>query len=191
MSDQPIAAGHSSFDLIDPEAAFAAMGLSEGMVLYDVACGVGKYALAAAARLGKTGRVHAVDLWPEGIAVLKDQVAELGLKNVHPDCCDVSGRVPLADDSVDLCLMATVLHDLAHDGTAPGALQEVRRVLKPGARLAVIEFYKVEGKPGPPKAIRLDEAELESLVVPFGFRKERTVQVGPHNYLTTFIEGKN
>ncbi len=187
MSEQPIAAGRSSFDLIDPEKVFAELGLASDTVLYDLACGVGKYTLEAARRMGPKGLIHALDLWPEGIAALQGQVEKLGLKNVRPLCCDVSGRIPLDVHSVDLCLMATVLHDLAHDGTAEGTLAEVARVLKPGGRLVVIEFYKVDSHPGPPVAIRLSEQQVDALVGPFGFTRKRIAQVGPHNYLVSYL----
>jgi len=90
--------------------------------------------------------------------------------------------------SVDVGLMATVLHDLVEAGTAAGALAEVTRVIKPGGRLAIVEFHKIDGPPGPPRHIRLDPAEVEALVAPYGFARQQTVKLGPYNYLITFVK---
>ena len=90
--------------------------------------------------------------------------------------------------SVDVGLMATVLHDLVEAGTAAGALAEVARVIKPGGRLAIVEFDKIDGPPGPPRHIRLDPAEVEALVAPYGFARQQTVKLGPYNYLITFVK---
>ena len=84
--------------------------------------------------------------------------------------------------------MATVLHDLVEAGTAAGALAELARVIKPGGRLAIVEFDKIDGPPGPPRHIRLDAAEVEALVAPYGFARQRTVKLGPYNYLMTFVK---
>jgi ubiquinone/menaquinone biosynthesis C-methylase UbiE len=73
-------------------------------------------------------------------------------------------------------------------GTATEALAEVARVLKPGGRLAMVEFEKIDGPPGPPRHIRLDAFDVAALVTPYGFRRHKTVPLGPYNYLITFVK---
>ena len=58
----------------------------------------------------------------------------------------------------------------------------------PGGCLAIVEFDKIDGPPGPPRHIRLDPAEVEALVAPYGFARQRTVKLGPYNYLMTFMK---
>ena len=53
MTAHVIAAGKSSYHLIDPDRFFAALDLADDTVLLDVGCGAGSYALAAAERLGR------------------------------------------------------------------------------------------------------------------------------------------
>ena len=67
MSDKPVAAGKSSFDLIDVEKTFAIMNLKPDSVFLDLACGTGKYSIELARNIGEKGTVYAVDLWEEGI----------------------------------------------------------------------------------------------------------------------------
>lgn len=182
----PIAAGKSSFDLVDPQAVFGELRLKADSVLLDLACGSGRYALAAAEFIEPAGAIHAFDLWEEGIALLRESARARGLSQIRAEVADVSGRLPLPDGNIDVALMATVLHDLVEEGVETGALREAARVLRPGGRLAVLEFEKVESHPGPPAAVRLSPGEVEALVAPFGFRREGIIRVGDPLYLLSF-----
>jgi len=184
-SHKPPGAGKSSYDLIDPGALWAALNLSQGITFLDLGCGQGNYSLAAASLIGPDGVVYAVDLWEEGIAALKERAAREGRANLKPLVAPAD-HIPMESLSVDVGLMATVLHDLVEAGTAAGALAEVTRVIKPGGRLAIVEFHKIDGPPGPPRHIRLDPAEVEAMVAPYGFTRQQTVKLGPYNYLITF-----
>lgn len=184
--EKPIAAGHSSFELIRPEALFAALDLGPETVFLDAACGTGRYSLAAAERIGPKGTVYAVDLWPEGIERLRQAAAEEGFVQIVPGVADVSRRIPLPDRKVDICLLAAALHDLKEVDAHQGTLREIARVLKPGGRLAVVEFKKIEPPPGPPRRIRLAPEEVEGMARTHGFRRERLLEVGPSNYLLLF-----
>ncbi len=185
--EKPIGAGKSSFDLIDQNLFFGQLHFKKGTVLLDLACGEGLYAIAASEAIGKEGQIYAVDLWEEGITHLKQQASARGLTNIQAMVADVSKKIPLTDESIDICLMATVLHDLLQVGTAEGTMKEIRRVLRPQGTLAIVEFKKMEGPPGPPAHVRLDPEEVERIVAPFGFRKNRIAEVGPFNYLMTFF----
>jgi ubiquinone/menaquinone biosynthesis C-methylase UbiE len=184
---RPVGAGASSFDLVDSKALFDALPLERGRVFLDMACGFGAYALAASHLVGEEGHVYAVDLWEEGIAALRQQVAQKSIKNVEALVADVSKRLPLAGGSVHVCLMATVLHDLVEIHAADGALREAARVLTRKGILAVVEFKKYDGRPGPPIHIKLSPEETDALVTPYGFKNVRYLDVGPYNYLLEFV----
>ena len=184
---KPPGAGKSSYDLIDPGALWAELNLPQGITFLDLGCGRGNYSLAVANLIGPAGVVYAVDLWDEGIASLKELAAREGRVNLQPLVAP-AGRVPLESRSVDVGFMATVLHDLVEAGTEASALAELARVLKPGGLLAIVEFDKVDGPPGPPWHIRLNPEEVEALVAPYGFARQRTVKLGPYNYLITFVK---
>jgi ubiquinone/menaquinone biosynthesis C-methylase UbiE len=179
-------AGRSSFSLIDPERVFGQLRLKRGSTFLDMASGRGEYAIAASQVIGDEGLVYAIDLWEEGIVTLVEQASAKGIKNLKPILGDIGKRIPIENKSVDVCLMATVLHELVLTESADGALKEAARVLNSDGFLAIIEFNKVERPPGPPIHIRLTPEDVESIVTPHGFRKERVIDVGPHNYLITF-----
>jgi ubiquinone/menaquinone biosynthesis C-methylase UbiE len=90
------------------------------------------------------------------------------------------------DQSIDVCLMATVLHDFVADKIYQEVLSEIVRVVKPGGALAVMEFKKTDGPPGPPRRIRLSPEEVDTMLEPFGFERTHLVDVGPNNYLSLY-----
>lgn len=187
MADRlrPPGAGKSSFDLIDPEKVFGQLGLRGGIVMLDVGCGPGDYSLYASRLIGNEGIIYAVDMWEEGIARLRERIGREGFSNIRPLVADAA-HVPLAEGSVDVVFMATVLHDLVEAKAAEPVLAEARRVLRAGGGLAVIEFEKVQGPPGPPISIRLSPEGVRDLVCPCGFQEKHFGKVGPHNYMLVF-----
>jgi ubiquinone/menaquinone biosynthesis C-methylase UbiE len=183
---KPIAAGSNSIDLVDADKLFAEVHLKEGDTFLDVACGKGAYSILASKYVGETGHVYAVDLWREGIESLQRQIHAQNMKNIDTNVADVNKHIPVADHSVDICLLATVLHDLIQDKTDAGTLKEVKRVLKPKGTLAIIEFKKIDGPPGPPIRIRLSPEELEKHLLPYSLSMTRMIDVGPFTYLALF-----
>jgi ubiquinone/menaquinone biosynthesis C-methylase UbiE len=188
---QPRGAGKSSFELIDAGTLFDALELQEGMTFLDLACGFGLYSLKASEFVGPSGRVYAVDAWEEGIANLKARAAEKTIDHIVALVNDAGRYIPIDDHTVDVCLMATVLHDFVEDQTSTQVLQQVARILKANGTLAIIEFKKIDGPPGPPKHIRLSPQEVARLVDAYGFRKKRVVDLGPYTYLMLFEQGGN
>jgi ubiquinone/menaquinone biosynthesis C-methylase UbiE len=185
---QPTGAGKSSFDLIDAEKFFQELNLQKGISFLDVASGRGAYSLAVSDIIGPQGNVFAVDLWAEGIEMLKTAAQERGVQNITAFVSDVGRRIPVEDQSIDVCLIATALHDFVEDQIALSVLNEIVRVVKPAGILAVMEFKKIDGPPGPPIHIRLSPEEVTDLLGPYGFHKERTVDVGPYNYFMLMVK---
>ena len=186
MDDKPIAAGKSSFDLIDFAKLVDVLGIEKGTTFLDVACGAGAYTLALADHVGPNGMLYALDLWEEGIEMLMAEVKKREINTIHAHVADISLHMPLETSTMDLCLMATVLHDLIEDHTDQGTLQEVARVMKPGGKLAVIEFKKMDGPPGPPRSIRLSPQETEACLVPHAFEALSTLDIGTYTYISIF-----
>ena len=183
---KPTGAGKNSFGLIDTAKFFQELDLKKGITFLDVASGWGAYSLAASDIIGKDGKVYAVDLWEDGISSLKKEADAKGIQNLETFVSDVAQNIPVEDDCVDVCLMATVLHDLVADKIEQQVMKEILRVMKSGATLAVVEFYKKEGPPGPPKPVRLSPEEVDQMVSAFGFQQKRFTEIGPDNYLIIF-----
>jgi len=182
----PTGAGKSSFGLIDTATFFQELDLKKGTTFLDVACGRGAYSLAVADIIGKDGQLYAVDLWEEGISILRKEAASKEIQNLATFVGDVAQNIPVENDCVDVCLMATVLHDLVADDVEQPVLKEIERVMKSEGTLAIVEFFKKEGPPGPPEPVRLSPEEVAKIVSGYGFRQNRYTQIGPDNYLQIF-----
>lgn len=185
MTHHPIAAGKSSFDLVDIDGLFNGLPLKDDSVFLDLACGTGRYALKAAELLS-SGIVYAVDLWEEGISALIAEIAQQQIHNIWATVADATQRLPLQTGTVDICLLATVLHDFNQEKTAKAVLHQIVRILKPGGSLAVVEFKQIDPPPGPPLSIRLSAQHVDQILAPIGFCKPFVCDLGPRLYLARY-----
>ena len=184
----PKGAGKSSFELINSDLLKNELPLKPGSVVLDLACGKGVYSMFLSEIVGDTGLVYAVDLWEEGLQILGKKIEDKNITNILPMLNDATKEIEIDDYSDDVCLMATVLHDFEGMNKSGVVLEQVKTILKPGGHLAVIEFKKINGPPGPSKKIRLSEDETEKMVIDYGFKKVKTVDIGEYNYLMIFRE---
>ena len=183
---KPTGAGKNSFGLIDTAKFFQELDLKKGTTFLDVASGWGAYSLAVSDIVGKDGQVYAVDLWEEGIYNLRKEADSKEIQNLATFVSDVAQNIPVEDDCVDVCLMATVLHDFVGDKVERQVMEEIVRVMKPNGVLAIVEFHKKEGPPGPPKRVRLSPEEVVKILSVYGFKQKRYAEVGPDNYLQIY-----
>lgn len=120
----------------NPSELLGSLGVYAGMMVADLGCGTGLFTLEMAKRVADSGKVHAVDIQTQMLDGCKVRIAAAGLSHRVRFYHSGIHTLPLTDQSVDVALMAAVL------GQVPVrtlALDEVRRVLKPGGRLAISE----------------------------------------------------
>jgi ubiquinone/menaquinone biosynthesis C-methylase UbiE len=175
--------GKTTRDILDPKRVLNAMGLGKGQVLLDAGCGDGFISIAASKIVGEQGKVYALDLYQPGLDILHHEIREERIDNIEVIKADMTEYIPLSDNLVDQCVMASVLHGFAAEGSLKEVLSEVKRVLKPGGTFAVVEFDKMEGPPGPPYNIRLEPEQVESILEDHGFSIGGTEDVGKYHYL--------
>jgi len=114
-------------------------GIKPGMTVMELGCGSGAFTPFIAREVGELGKVYAVDIQPAMLRQLERKLS----KAENQDVANIELReasaydLPFADASLDLACMITVLQEIPDRNRA---LQEVRRVLKPGGILVVTEF---------------------------------------------------
>ena len=110
--------------------------LKPGMTVADVGAGFGAWTMQFSKIVGPSGRVYATDIGAPQLAALRDAVKREGLSNVTV----IDGSVA-ATNLPALCCDAILIRDAYHHLTQPDAIiKSMASALKPGGRLAVIDF---------------------------------------------------
>jgi len=164
-------------DLLLPE-----LGLKPGMTVADVGAGTGYIARRMARLVGPTGKVWAVDVQPEMIAMLRDASRRDRLAQVEPLLATVDDtRLP--PGSVDLAILVDVYHELEFPHEV---LASVVRSLKPQGRVVFVE-YRAEDPAVPIKRLHtmsVAQIEREATVLPLV--KERVAEPLPWQHIVVF-----
>jgi len=179
-------AGHSSRAHLDADELLKRVGLKAGNVLVDAGCGDGHVSIAASPVVGPAGTIWALDNEAPSLDKLARESYVKGINNIKILNADISEKLPLQDGAADMAMMVNVLHGLASESKAEPALRELRRVLKPGGRLVIVDFEKKFGLFGPPKDVRLSPDETEALASRAGFRKARQFEPASSLYAIIF-----
>lgn len=181
-------AGKSSFSRVDTEKLFQIIDLKPEDNFLDVGCGRGEYTLTAAKYLGTQGNLFAIDLWEDGVEILREEAQKSDINNLRAYVGDISLGLPIEDEKIDKCLMSAVLHGIKEAGKLEMTIQEIRRVLQTDGELIIIEWKKAEGPPGPGIMVRLIPEEIETLLKPFGFEQKTVQDVGEYFYVSIFVK---
>ena len=137
--------------------------IKPGDRILDVGCGTGALTLLAQERAGSAGQALGIDPSPEMIDVARGKARR---KHSAVDFrAGVIEQLPFPDSSFDVVLSSLMMHHLPGD-LKPKALAEVRRVIKPGGRLVIIDFKGL-----------LEEQGVAALVKEAGFTQIETCAV--------------
>jgi ubiquinone/menaquinone biosynthesis C-methylase UbiE len=165
-----------------PEAMLDALKLKPGSTVADVGAGVGYTSLRLAKRVGPEGLVLATDIQPEMLQMLATNARTAGVKNIRPIRCTATDT-KLPEGKVDLVLMVDVYHECIDPETT---LQGIRKALKPGGRLVLVEFRgedpEVPIKPEHKMTYKQVRRELE----PQGFAFKEKFDFLPWQHIIVF-----
>jgi ubiquinone/menaquinone biosynthesis C-methylase UbiE len=125
----------------DPVRVMDCAGLHKNEVVLDAGCGNGVFSLEAARRVGDGGLVHVVDGQPSMIEATRKRFDTVLISNVKFHIASLTA-LPIDSETIDTTLMLSVLPSIAN---RMAALEEIKRVLKPGGELIVgEEFFEPE-----------------------------------------------
>lgn len=165
----------------DPRESVLRLKLREGMKVGDFGAGSGHYTRAAAAIVGHDGHVYAVDVQEDILKHLKLNTHERHARVIEGVWGDIEklGGSHLRDASLDAVIIANTLFQVENRF---GLLKEVKRVLKPGGKLLVVDWSGSHGGMGPAPDKVVTEKEAEEFFITGGFNKAESFRAGPHHY---------
>lgn len=163
-----------------------ALHLRPGDTVADIGAGVGYHAWRLAERVGPSGTVYATDLQPEMLQLLRQAMADRKVQNVVPVQA-TPDRTGLADGSIDVALLVDVYHEVVDP---QGFLQQLRRALKPGGRLVLVEF-RAEDPTIPIRAEhRMTAEQAIAELAQGGFRLTERSEILPWQHLLVFVPAR-
>jgi len=157
-----------------PDETAIRHGIEPGMTVLEVGPGNGRYSVAAARRLGPTGRLYAIDIEPKMIQRVQRRAAAEGVTNIETRVASAY-ELPYPDGFFDLIYMITVTGEIPDPVRA---FREFGRVLKPAGTLAVSEILV---DPDYPRA-----GAVTRWAAAAGLRPVR--KIGHFGYYTLFLE---
>ena len=145
-----------------PGRVIAAIGLKQGESVADIGAGTG-YFTVRLAKLPTAPKVYAVDIEKSMLEHIQHRAMMDGLKNVTTVLAGAD-RTNLPEP-VDVVLIVDTYH---HIPNRPAYFRELRKSMKPSARLAIIDFRK--GAPsGPPEEFRFTPEQITAELKQAGF----------------------
>jgi predicted methyltransferase len=162
-----------------PHEVIQALRLKPDAVVADLGAGTGYFAARLANMLRK-GRVYAVDVEPGMVKHLAKRARDERLPNLAAvQASAEDARLPA---KVDLVLLVDVYH---HIGAREDYFRKVRGALKPGGRVAIIDF-RVDAPEGPPKEARLSPERVKQEMQAAGYALAEAHDFLPRQYFLVF-----
>jgi cyclopropane fatty-acyl-phospholipid synthase-like methyltransferase len=146
-----------------PDRVIAALDLKAGQSVADIGAGTGYFSM----RLAKSAAapsVYAVDIEPKMVEYLKGRAAKEGLKNVT--AVQAGADSPNIPAPVDTILVVDTFHHIAN---RVEYFRKLRASIKPGGRLAIIDFRK-DAPDGPPVEFRFTADQISAELDQAGYR---------------------
>ncbi len=165
-----------------PEVVLDAMDLHAGDVVADLGAGSGYFTFRMAARVGKRGKVLAVDIQDEMLATIRQRAAAQGVTNVEEvKSTQTDPRLPAA--GVDAVLMVDVYHELAYPFEV---MTRVSAALKPGGRVVFVEYRKEDPSVPIKEVHKMSVDQLTKEMDAVGLARVRTVESLPSQHIVIF-----
>jgi ubiquinone/menaquinone biosynthesis C-methylase UbiE len=164
-----------------PHEVVTALALKPGEIVADVGAGSGYFALRLALHVGANGHVYAVDVSPDMIRRMNQRIRDAKLLNVSTILATPND--PLLPQPVDRVLFVNVWH---HIEDRPAYLALMKRLLKPGGQIVMIDFQKRDLPVGPPAAMKIAREDLLAEMNAGGFALAREHTILPYQYFLIF-----
>ncbi|MCZ6473197.1 MAG: class I SAM-dependent methyltransferase [SAR324 cluster bacterium] len=165
---------------LNPDKIWAVIGDDGMKTVIDLGAGIGFFAIPFSRKLS-AGVLYACDLSAEMIAHLNEALRHEGVGNV---VAVKTGEVevPLDDGIADLVFMVNLHHEFDQPLQS---LRECRRLLRPGGRIAVIDWAPVDSPSGPPRHVRFEPETVRDQLRGVGFEDVQSHSLLPYHFVIT------
>ncbi|MCD4717780.1 MAG: class I SAM-dependent methyltransferase [Desulfobacterales bacterium] len=165
--------------LLDDEIILKKLKITLGQTILDAGCGNGYMAKKFSALVGHTGKIYALDPDKVSISTLRKEVEKT---NIVALVGDITKITEIKECSIDLVYLSTVFHIFSYSQIA-GFEKEIKRISKPGAKLAIVNIKKENAPFGPPIEMRSSPEELRQKL---SFIPGEVIEVNEHFYMQLF-----
>ena len=165
-----------------PHEVITVLNLKPGEVIADIGAGSGYFTFRLARHVGDSGRIYAVDVSPDMIVHLNRRIRDLQLKSVVSILAAPDDPL-LADASIDRFFVCDTWHHIEDHASYLGLM---KKMLKPGGQVVMIDFKNAETPVGPPLEMRIDREALVKEMQTNGFRLAAEHTFLPYQYFLVF-----
>ncbi len=168
-------------DFLNPKTLVQRMKIHSGMVVGDIGSGIGHYSLAIANLVGKEGRVYAIDIQEDVLTHLRHNAEEQHIQNIETIWGDIEKQfgTKIRDNILDAVVFSNILFQLENKSSA---LAELKRIIKIGGKLLLVEWSSSRSKIGPAVDRIITEDDASKLLNEAGFQENERFTVGTHHY---------
>ncbi len=166
-----------------PHEVVHALGLKPGEIIADIGAGSGYFTFHLARHVGEKGKVYAVDVSPDMILHVNRRIREFKMNNVVSVLADPDDPL-LPDQSVNRFFICDVWH---HVENQTKYLSLMKKMLKPGGEVVMIDFHKKELPVGPPMKMKIAREDLIKQMESNGYRLTKEHTFLPYQYFLVFM----
>jgi arsenite methyltransferase len=164
------------------EQVVAALKLQPGSVVADLGAGTGLFEPHLAYAIGTRGRVYAVEIDKGFLEEIDRKVEELHISQIET-VLGTPTDPKLPTRAVDLALLHDVLH---HVEQRQAYLKSVAGYLKPGGRLAVVEFNPKDSPHKDDAALIVSKEQAATLMSEAGFAVDEDIALFPDKWFVIY-----
>lgn len=165
-------------NLLPPEQTLINLGLEEGDIMADIGCGIGYFTIPASKIVGESGKIFAMDILSEMLEDVELKISENNISNIEMVLTE-ENNLKLEDNKATFAFISLVLHEA---NEKEDFLSEVKRIIAPEGKIAIVEWEKVDSEFGPHIDHRLDKMDLIKILDTFGFNNISTIDIGENFY---------
>ena len=160
--------------VLQVERVVTTLGIKPGMRFADLGAGTGVFSLPFAKAVGPQGRVYAIDVDAALLAIVKEKAAGVSVSNIETVVAGATD--PKVPEPVDLLFICDTMHHLPNQAEY---VKQFAKLLKPGGRVAVIDF-KEGNWPAGHESFKITPEQVDEWMQAAGLTR-----AAAHEYLAT------